>query len=263
MKKYHLLLLVILTSCASIHDGHYAKEIGENGKVKKGKVTKSGIIVSGSEVTEMASNYFTQLDFTFENTTNKWIKVDKINISYENKKLDKLIKVPIGEKLSLWGKAAQQNKAIADHNFSMVMAGVVGAAAVAGGFSQNIKTQKASLGLIGASSGALAYNDIKNKLNSLQLSKIVPESHLLKVPLYIPPGLHTKKWITIYLQDPYNSPYMDRVKISYRINGEKKESILIKLRRENTHSKFQYKYQNHWKKIHKYQKQEEGDYNPY
>jgi hypothetical protein len=262
-KSAYILLLLTLVGCASIHEGEYAKEIDKDGKVIKGKVTRSGIVVSGSEVTHMASKHFTQLDFTFENTTSKWIEVDNITISYMNKKLNKLVKVPLGQKLGIWAKAAQQNASISDHNFNTVMAGIAGVAAIGGSFSKSRSTRQLALGLVSASGGALAYSEIKNKLNTLQLSQIVPEAHLLNMPLYIPPGLHTKKWITIYLEDPYNAPYMDKVKVSYRINSKVKESILLELRSDNTGSRFQQRYQDHWKRIKKKKRQKKGSFKPY
>jgi hypothetical protein len=258
-----LLTILFLTGCASIHKGKYAQEVGQDGKIKTGKSTKSGIIVSGSEVKTMASKHFTQLDFTFENTTNSWIKVDKIKISYVNKKLDKLVKVPLGAKLHIWSQAATQNKAISDHNFSVAMAGIAAGAAAAGGLSSRSSTRGAAGGLLGASVGAMAYQDITNKVSSLELSKVVPQNHLLHSPLFIPPGLHAKKWITLYLKNPYKSPYLDKVKVSYRVNGKKSETVLLTLRGKNTSSDFQDRYHAHHKKISEDEKRSAGSYTPY
>lgn len=264
MSKLFLVVgLLSLVGCASIHKGEYAKQVDEDGSVKKGNVTNSGIIVSGSEVSSLASKHFTQLDFTFENTTNQWIEIDKVNISYMDKKLNKLVKVPLGKKLMMWSEAAKQNKVIADHNRSVLIGAIAGVAAVGGAVSKNYRARGAAAAVLSASAGALAYNELKDKINDAELAKIVPKSHLLNTPLYIPPGLHAKRWIAIYLKNPYKSPYLSQVKISYRVGKKKRESILLPLRKANTSSSFQNRYHTHWKKINDEKRKKEEGYRPF
>ena len=232
-------LLFLLTSCASIHSGNFAKFLNKDGKVSSGKKSSSGIIVSGQEVKSMSSKYFAQLDLTFENTTDKWIKIDHIDLSYNNSELNKLMKIPVGEKLISWAKAAQQNQEISNYNTNLALGAVTGMATGAMLLSKNRSMSIAAQGVFAVSSGSLTYRSIVKTLNQVELAKVVPASHLLNSPIHIPPGLHVKKWITVHLERPYQSPFLKEILISYRANT-KKEKVLLKIRNKSLlFSKFQ------------------------
>lgn len=60
-----LLLSFILSSCASIHQGEVAK------------TTNKYVVGSGRIMHDMSDEYHTFVNFTFENMTNKWMRVKK------------------------------------------------------------------------------------------------------------------------------------------------------------------------------------------
>ena len=236
-----ILSAVFLSSCASVHEGNYAKEVNEDGKLVKSEKTKNGIVISGSENDDLASEYFTSLNFTFENTTSDWKHIKITKVDFLNGRLNKLLKIPVGEKLLEWSIASQQRKQISDHNSQMIVGAITAAAVGVAGLSKSGNTRIAAVSVAGAGAATLSYQQISNKLSSLEKAKVVPDRHLLRGSFYIPPGLFSKRWMTVYLKRPFKSPYLQKVRIDYLVN-KKRESVVITLRGKDTSSDFQNRY---------------------
>jgi hypothetical protein len=256
----NVILILTLSACASIHSGDYAKEVTETGVISSAKATKSNIVVSGSEITSMSSEFFTMVDITFENKNNKWVEITNIQLSYGDKVLDDNFKVPLGEQLTIWGEAADQNKAIGDYNTGLALSAI---AAIGGGVaasSRSKTTQNVGLGVFAASATTLTYRQIVRELDGLELAKVTPRSHLLHQPFFIPPGLHTKKWITLNLENPLKVPFWEDLVISYKADG-KEEKIVLKVRKKE--SMRGSKLQNGYFQMEQNKKKQDGSWTPY
>lgn len=206
--------ILILSGCASVHNGNYA-QVENSSKTKsknESQRTSSGLIISGQEIKDLSSKFIAQLDFTFENKSNKWIRINQIKLDFGSNEANDKISFPVGTDLNAWASSAQQTQAIKNYNFNMAMKtvaalGVTSAISSGNNQNQHIAGLLTSLG----ASSALTAKAAQAQLNQVQLANLVPESHLLSGNLVIPPGLHTKKWIAVYTATPYDMPYIDTV----------------------------------------------------
>lgn len=239
MKIISILLLTLLASCASVHNGEYAQRI-DKGQLKDTTDKDSPITVSGQEVVGLSSEHFAHFDLTFENNTNEWITINDLDISFGTK-LDGIVKIPVGEKLYYWQKAAVQRLEIAQHNTQMAMSALtIGAAALAGGasYNGNRKLSKVAMGAMAFSGTAMTFQEIQKEIDQIELSELVPENHILHLPIYLPPKLHVKKQFTIYVKNPSEIPYIQSFILNYKAN-DKKDKVLLNIRNGSEFSEFQ------------------------
>lgn len=232
-KKVLILMLAanFVAACAGIHNGKYAQNQtnGEVGSSDKRK-TSSGLLVSGEEIKSMSTKYFAQLDFTFENTSSKWINIKSVKLDFGSQLANEGINIPVGAELLAWGEAARQRKAISDYNTNLALASLVavGGLTAAKSNSPQLKTGGAVVAAGGLT--ALAVNDISNELNSLELAKLVPDNHLLSNNFVVPPGMHAKRWVTIYTEKPYEIPFVTQVTLIVTLQDGKVEKLILPFR---------------------------------
>lgn len=224
MKKILLTAYMLLAaSCASIHNGNYAKD-------EKGESIKKGnLIVSGIENTSLTSKYFLPLDFTFENLTNEFITVTAVKVEFKEAKANASMSVPMGSQLVAWSKAAQQNAAISDYNTSIVLGSIAAAGAL--GAQGNGSAANASAIAGAAAFAGLSIQEINNNLSTLEKAKVLPETHIYSGDFVIPPGLHAKKWIAFYAKEPLSFPYVREVLVTVTTSKGDSHSFKIPFRR--------------------------------
>ncbi len=225
--------MLFLSSCASVHNGNYANVetgIGTNQK-STGKQSASGLLLSGQEVKSMASRHITQIDFTFENKTGKWIHIKSVKLNFGSQEANEAISIPVGADLDAWIVAIKQNQAIKDYNFNLAMASIGAVGAGIAATSGNSQSQKniGNFALAGASA-ALTVNSVRNQLNSLELAKVVPDNHILSSNFVVPPKMHTKKWVAIYSENPYELPYIDSITLEITTADNKIEKLKLPFR---------------------------------
>lgn len=225
--------VLFLSSCASVHNGNYANvETGSGSNQKStGKQSASGLLLSGQEVKSMASQHITQIDFTFENKTGKWIHIKSVKLNFGSQEANEAISIPVGADLDAWILAIKQNQAIKDHNFALAMASIGAVGAGLASTSGNSQGQK-NVGLfaLAGASAALTVNSVRNQLSGLELAKIVPDTHILSSNFVVPPKLHTKKWVAIYTENPYELPYIDSITLEITTADNKIEKLKLPFR---------------------------------
>ena len=224
-----LLLSFILSSCASIHQGEVAK------------TTNKYVVGSGRIMHDMSDEYHTFVNFTFENMTNKWMRVKKVEFSCDEKCM-KNTKILLGKDLITWSEAASSKKALEDYNRSMLLGGLAIAGAAVAASSNSSGGQTAGLAAYGVGVGGLATQDINKSLNKIEVAKVVPESHLL-APFSIPAGLFIRKWIVLY--SPKESAYPRDVKIKLTFEDGKSFDYLIQTYRPDIRSLYEEEEENY------------------
>lgn len=222
----------LMIGCASVHSGNMAKD--EKGMAS----TQGGLSVSGIENSNLSSKYFLALDFTIENSTADWIVVEDASLSFVNSDLTSKMMVPVGKDLTVWAEAAQQNAAISSYNTAMVLGVIAGAGAIGSRASDANMSKASSLALVGAGAG-LTVNSINQNLNELERARIVPESHLYSGSFVVPPGLHAKKWVTLYNKEPLGIPYLKEVELNIKVKSGQNYKFKIPFRRKLNTSSFQ------------------------
>ncbi len=194
--------------------------------------TDHGVLVSASENKDLSSEYFTLVDLTFENKSPEWVRIKKIDINFGNEKANADIRFPVGQDLVDWAQSAQQVKAIHDYNVAMAFTAVGVTGAVMSRHSA-ASTSGAGMAMAAGAGMVLSAQTISNKLDDLQRAKVVPEDHLLSGSVAIPPGLHKKKFITLYAKKPKEIPYVEKMAVTMTYDDGKTESVIIRFRQVN------------------------------
>lgn len=225
-KLIFLSLLALTVACATAHNGNYAT--AQNSP--DGKLTPSKILVSGGENNSLSDKFFSNIDLTFENQSSKWVRVSKVTLDFGSAAANKGIAIPVGKDLQAWAESAQRRKAQEDYNTAMVLSSIAAMGTIASVGSADRNTR--NLGRAGAlaAGSALTVQATKGTLDNLQLAKLVPDSHLLSDGFVIPPGMNTKKWVTLFAEDPLKIPYVETVTINIHLENGKVESVTLPFR---------------------------------
>lgn len=240
----YLILVALLNGCASIHSGQYAQPIDSlgNATVTKNHSTNLGLIVSGQENEKYSNRFFGNIDLTFENTSSKFIRIKSVKLEFNDPKITQSVKIPVGADLVAWSEATQQRNAIRDMNTAMALGAVaaIGGATASLASDSNLRATGATLGA--AAAGGLTMKALNSSVSQVELARLVPKTHILADDFVVPPGLHTKKWVTLYLPNPEETPFVQEMYISYTTDDGKSEKVLLPLRDKRTRSEWQAKH---------------------
>lgn len=240
MKMFHVIFVIFLlfpfSGCANIHSGNYATEDPQTDKARldKSSIEPTGqardLVISGLEIVPFSSKYLGILDFTFENRTSKWMRINSVSIDFGDPAVNSMVQVPVGSDLVVWYEAAQQRVDINNYNIRLALsaiAGVGGIASGAGAAKGNRDLTGIGIITVFEAVSVAALIEMDTELRDLQMSKVVPRNHLLSREFIIPPGLHTKKWILLYTPNPLDIPYLSSIFITLTLaNGEERRMEL-------------------------------------
>ncbi len=228
--KSVLLCLLFIMSCASIHSGNYAVPIEANGESQDKIKTDLGLIISGSINHLYCTEYFGFIDFTFENQSDKWIRIQNVKIHFGNDDADRNIKFVSGVDLLHWKKAMQMKVAIDEHNQKLIIGSLAGLSKLIATISddEDLKdiSNVSTIGLL----TSLAVNEFNEKTDILEKTKIFPDNHLLSSDFTIPPGLFTKKFLLLNSQNHNEIPLIQHLFIEYVTDDGNIESVKLRFR---------------------------------
>lgn len=224
-------LCSMLTGCASIHSGKYAEE-GFSKSKTGGKVIggRNGLIVSGEENQQLASEHFAAFDFAFENTTSKWIRIKSASIDFGDAAVNDKVKIIVGRDLVAWSEASAREAAISSHNTAVVLGAIAAVGAATAMSSQDPNVAKAGAYTFLGSSAALSVTGMLQRRSEVEKARVVPESHLYSQDFIVPPKLHTKKWVAIYTEEPFAIPFIQKIIIRYQLETGETDTATIPFR---------------------------------
>lgn len=193
--------MLLLTSCASYNPGNYAH-------VKSGKHPKD--LPINAEYYRDYSNFPLHfVNVTFGNKSEDWRRVKSVKVTNVGG-IDKS-RIIVGPDLVYWSKGITRKLKIDSHNTRMVLGAIAGAFAVGAGVSASNGNYDLGIGL---AAGALAtatvadLNVIFDKIDSLEIAKLVPPDHLYS-PFSIPPNLFITKWVVFQTPKGEIPKYID------------------------------------------------------
>lgn len=235
---YKILVLSFLAcSCASIRGSHLA--IPEQSVDQE--VSQKGLIISSTEMRDLGSEHFVNIDLTLENKTNNYMNVKNVYLDFGNPDRNSQFKIISGQELVAWADAARQNVSINNHNASIILASVALAGlAVTAGSGDNT-----GLAIAGATTavGATTVDAVRGVRNEVRTAasaqmypnandrgQAVPESHLYSGNFTVPPGLHSKKWVTIFSSNQIQLKKLRNAKMVVEYEDGQKENFNLKFR---------------------------------
>ena len=257
MKKLEIVCLTFfiffLSGCANIHSGNHAVQVDrENPQTdethikptgseeptskldggQKAKKSKSDLIISGEINKALSSRYFAFFNFTFENNSSEWIRIEDIEVDFGNQRINENISFTYGKDLAVWLKSTQKRNEIKDYNRKVTMGAIAGLGAGMSAVSNDENLQ--NLGLMTAVAGATALSAHKfNKLKpKVQNADIFPENHLFAKDFIVPPGLFEKKWIVVNSKEHEKIGRLTTLTLEYTTKKNETEKVKLQFRPE-------------------------------
>jgi hypothetical protein len=245
MLRRHLFLLPLLSSvlfapgCATVHSGRVAAHVDAEGHRVYGAGSPLGLVISGREVTDLASPYFGFVELTFENTTASWVRITKIDMNFGTPAKDQNVLVPWGSDIDTWRAATYQRNAIREANTRTALELV----AIGGALTASVARHKpagaigglAALGAI----GALTTQAYADRVKEAETTAPFPDNHLLAVPFGVPPALFSKRWILLNTQNRPEAGCIRSMYLDYEAEGGQKDRVEIEFKPPGTHSEWQ------------------------
>ncbi|MCC6137102.1 MAG: hypothetical protein IT287_00595, partial [Bdellovibrionaceae bacterium] len=201
--------------------------------------------ISSREINDLSSKHFALYDFTLENTSSDFVKVKSARLDFGSDTLNSQMVILRGNDLVSWADAAQQQRAINDYNTQLALASVsllgIGVM-MAANEDMNVILPAAAVAAASASaSDAHALLKYKQSLEQTRLhtkvsayEQAVPYSHLYSGAFSIPPGLHTKKWLTVYSPQTQNLAIIKSAQLILDFEDGRQESLTVTLRKANS-----------------------------
>ncbi len=197
---FALITLLFVVSCASYNPGEFAL-------VKNGK--SDGLIVKGELVRGYATDHFILVNIGFENKSDEWKRFKYIEMVSTDSIKD--AKIVVGKDLVTWSESMKSKLSIDNHNRAVLVGTIASVAAIgsaAAGGNGDFQTGTALAGGAAALLTFEAFNDLSKRANNLEMSQLVPPSHLYN-PFSVAPGLVTKKWILLQIKKDHIPCFID------------------------------------------------------
>ena len=183
-----LLAALFLVACASTHPGTSGQSQAPQPKIP--------LKLSAQNIDEEESDAFQLIEVTLENTSDRWVKISKVQYLIQDPDTSKL-SVVLGQDLSDWAQASANKRKVEMHNRQMVQAGLVGLGAVAMASSG----KNSDMGVAGAlmttgTYGWVLSDAIRADLRNAEGVKQVPANHLYH-PASVPGKMFLRRWILL------------------------------------------------------------------
>jgi len=221
--------------CATVNSGDYGVVLDDTGHPRTSAPSKERLKISAGEHGALSSTYFGVVEVTFENNTPAWIQIDHIDLDFGTPDKNKSVYLPWGDDLDIWEQATLQRNAINAANAQtalgiIALAGAVGAAA--GGHHSAAGAIGGTVAL--SALAGLYAQDRQAAVEATSNPSRFPPTHLLTMPLRIPPGLFAKRWLLLYTAARPLGGCIDSFILSYETADHEKARVLLKFRQPYT-----------------------------
>jgi hypothetical protein len=192
-----LVCTVTAGGCAQIANGPHGIYLDPNGHPSEPAARSAKLQISAGEVVDMSSPYLGEIEFTFENPTTKWIRVEKVQLDFGGEKANQAIGIPWGSQLESWAEAINQRNAIRNANrrtsleILSLSGSLVSAAAPRNAHGALVAGGIASLGAATATYVA----ETQTRAEAAEHAPTFGHNHIFSGPFDVPPGLFAKRWL--------------------------------------------------------------------
>jgi hypothetical protein len=208
--------IALVGGCATVQSGSVGVSLdGSNRPIAVGRSPE--IQVSAGEKGDLSSPYFGLVEVTFENNSPAWKQIDHIQLDFGSPDKNQSVQIPWGEDIDLWEDAVLARNEVRAINTQEVLAAIAAVGALGLATSHRHGGPGAHVGgviTVGALSALFA-----SRAYDADAAPAAPPafsaSHLLSMPVRIPPGLFTKRWILFYTAGRPLGGCVDRMILSY------------------------------------------------
>jgi hypothetical protein len=222
-----------VAGCVTIHSAHPAYPIDEQGHLSTQEATRSGLRISGEELTYLSSPNFGVLELTFENNSADWRRIKRVSLDFSGEANNQFVRIPWGDDIRAWYDATLQRNQINAINREIAL-GVVAIAGMVVASTSRSQPAKAMGGLAALSSVAtMLAEHTRDAANSAEHVAIFPDSHLLALPFAVPPNLFTKKWVLLNTPGGNNVPCIDHLVLTYEFEDRPFERVFLQYKSDS------------------------------
>jgi hypothetical protein len=219
-----------LAGCATVNSGDYGVALDDTGHPRSPAQTDGRLKISAGEHGALSSPYFGVVEVTFENNTSAWIQIDHIDLDFGTADKNKSVFIPWGDDIDTWEQATLQRNAIRAANVQTALGLIAIAGAVAGAAGRH-HTAGAIGGTVAL--GALAGLYVQDRSAAVEAAtdpSRFPATHLLTLPLRIPPGLFAKRWLLLYTAAEPLGGCIDSLILNYETANHEHGRVLLKFK---------------------------------
>ena len=218
-----------VAGCATIESGPYGVALDSNNHPLAAATAAAGpsLKVSAGEISSLGSTYFGVVEVTFENSSPNWIDIDRVDIDFGTPDKNKSVLVPWGSQIDSWERATSQRNIIRATNEQTALAILA-----LGGRLASARHHHSTAGAVGglAAVGALAALEASSLQEAAEAAEQVPrfpDTHLLALPIHVPPGLFAKRWVLLYTAQRPLGGCIDSMILNYETSTHEHARVLL------------------------------------
>jgi hypothetical protein len=229
-------LALLAGGCATVSSGDYGRPLDDQNRAAAAVLTGAGLLISGEEITALASRYFGAVELTFENRSPAWVQIDSVALDFGTPEANQAVLLPWGADLDAWERAtAQRNRIQVANNYAGNRTAnsdsTLEILALGDGLGHaNRRGRPAGYagGAVAASAAAaLAAQSLAEAQQDPEAVERFPASHLLNLPIRIPPGLFAKRWVLLYTAEHPLGGCVRSVILGYDTADHRHERVLL------------------------------------
>jgi len=216
--------------CATISSGPYGIPVDAKNQALPSAAAEP-LRVSAGESWSVSSPYFGLVEVTFENDSPAWVQIDRVDLDFGTPDKNRSVLVPWGDEIDVWERAIAVRNAVRATNTQTALEVL----AIVGAFGRASGRGHGASALAGVG-GALEIGALGSlyAINRDQAAEAASDAanfsgaHLLNVPIRVPPGLFTKRWILLYTAAHPLGGCVDSVILSYETSSHGRGRVLLK-----------------------------------
>jgi len=227
-----LFFLLGPTGCAQIASGPQGTSVDALGRPSLVAAKAAPLKVSAGEINTMSSRYFGEIEFTFENPSGKWIRVEQVALDFGSAQSNQAVSFPWGAQLKSWAEATSQRNAIKFANDAATLAvlglgrALVSTAAARGSHGLRVLGGMASLGAVAVMLAAEGQAGAGAEDSAPRFEG----DHLFAGPFDVPPGLFVKRWLVINTPDQPALKCLTSVLLTYALDDKTSHRVALSFR---------------------------------
>ncbi|MEP6654284.1 MAG: hypothetical protein ABJA82_13050 [Myxococcales bacterium] len=223
------LAFAVTNGCATIQSGSYGVPLDDSSRPLPSTLPPP-LKVSATEISDASSRYFGMIEVTFENDSAAWRQIDRIDLDFGTPDRNQSVVIPWGDDVDTWSDAISVRNAVRTANTQMVLStlAIVGAVGAAAGGHHGHGAGAAVGGVLSIGAlGALYARDQQEQAEAASAGPRFANNHLLAMPIRVPPGLFTKRWILLNTAAHPLGGCIDRVTLGYQLSDQTRGRVLL------------------------------------
>jgi hypothetical protein len=201
-------LASLLGGCVTLEGPRYGVPVDAANR-PQGTVAPPQLLVSAKEVTATSTPYLGLVEVTFENHTSVWKQVDRVAVDFGSPAKNQSVTIASGDDIAAWVRAVRPGGWVP---FGGWVGQPPAAAATAG------------------AAGTAAVGPVGPGGSSVPTPPIYPDQHLLTMPIRIPPGLSTNRWILLSTRDNPPGGCIDSMILGYETADHEIARLLLRFK---------------------------------